>query len=153
MPHGADFRFARSAFIWPRKLEGPKLASKFLDGEKPQGTMLNKVAKIGFLVLIPLIAFATPKGRETITLQVVSSKTQIHGSSSGNAFIYTDLMFTLVDGKKVVYTCDQRGEACPLMEDGKTYTADRVGGVIYISMSAPGDKKPFSVKYKQLGSW
>jgi hypothetical protein len=115
--------------------------------------MLNKVAKIAFSVLIPLIAFATPKGKETVKLQVVSSKTKIHRSSSGNVFIYTDLMFTLVDGKKVVYTCDQRGEACPLMEDGKTYTADRVGDFIHISMSAPEGKKPFSVKFKQVGSW
>jgi len=115
--------------------------------------MPNKFAKIVFSVLIPLIAFATPKGKETIKLQVVSSKTKINRSISGNVFIYTDLMFTLVDGKKVAYACNQREDACPLMEDGKTYTADRVGGVIYISMSAPGDKKPLSVKYKQLGSW
>jgi hypothetical protein len=122
-------------------------------GEKLVGAMPNKCAKIVFSVLIPLIALATPKGKETIKLQVVSSKTKIHGSATGNRFIYTDLMFTLVDGKKVAYACNQRGDACPLMEDGKTYTADRVGDVIYISMSAPGDKKPFSVKYKQLGSW
>ncbi len=115
--------------------------------------MLHRAAKIAFLVLIPLSAFATPKGRETITVQVVSSKTKIHGSSSRNVFSYTDLMFTLVDGKNVVYACDQRGNACPLMEAGKTYTADREGKFIYISMSSPEDKKPFSVKYKQVGSW
>lgn len=143
----------RNPVIRPRKPEGPKLASKFLNGEEPRGTMPNKVATISVLVLFPLIAFATPKGRETIKLQVVSSKTKIHSSSSGNAFIYTDFMFTLVDGKTVVYICDQRGDICPLMEDGKTYTADRAGDVIYISMSVPGEKKPVSVKYKQAGSW
>jgi hypothetical protein len=115
--------------------------------------MRNKVAKTAFLVHIPLIASATPKGKETIQLQVVSSKTKIHASASGNVFIYTDLMCTLVDGKKVAYACAQRGDACPLMEDGKTYSADRAGDVIYISMSAPGGKKPFSVKFKQVGSW
>jgi hypothetical protein len=53
----------------------------------------------------------------------------------------------------VVYICDQRGDICPLMEDGKTYTADRAGDFIYILMSVPGEKKPISVKYKQAGSW
>ncbi len=115
--------------------------------------MLNKAAKIAFLVLIPLIASATPKRKETIKLQVISSKTKIHGSSSRNVFSYTDVMFALVNGKKVVYACNQRGDECPLMESGKTYTADRVGDVIYISMSSPENKKPFSVKYKQVGSW
>ena len=114
--------------------------------------MLNKAAKIAFLVLIPLIASAAPRRKETIELQVISSKTKIHGSS-GNVFTYTDVMFALVNGKKVVYACNQRGDECPLMESGKTYTADRVGDVIYISMSSPENKKPFSVKYKQVGSW
>ena len=114
--------------------------------------MLNEAAKIAILILISLSSFATPKERETITLQVVSSKTRIH-SSSGNVFSYTEVMFTQVNGKKVVYACDQRGNVCPLMESGKTYTADRDGDFIYISMSSPEDKKPFSVKYKQVGNW
>ena len=138
-------------FIRPRKLKGPNLASNSVHGEKP--AMLNKAAKIAFLVLIPLSAFATPKGRETITLQVVSSKTKIHRSSSDNIFTYTDLMFTQVNGKRVVYACVQRWDVCPLMESGKTYTADRERDFIYISMSSPEDKKPFSVKYKQVGNW
>jgi hypothetical protein len=120
--------------------------------KKNRRAMLNKSAKIAVLVLIPLSAFATPKGRETITLQVVSSKTKIH-SSSGNVFSYTDVMFTQVNGKNVVYACDQRGDVCPLMESGKTYTADREGNFIYVSMRSPEDKKPFSVKYKQVGIW
>jgi len=115
--------------------------------------MLNKSVKTACFVLIPLIAFATPKGRETINLQVVSSKTKIHNSSSGNVFSYTDLMYTLVDGKNVLYACGQRGDICPLMESGKTYTAERAGDVIYISMTTPENKKPFSVKYKQVGVW
>jgi hypothetical protein len=114
--------------------------------------MLNQAAKIALLVLIPLSAFAMPKGRESITLQVVSSKTKIH-SSSRNIFSYTAIMFTEVNGKKVVYECHQRGDVCPVMESGKTYTADREGDFIYISMSSPEDKKPFSVKYKQVGNW
>jgi hypothetical protein len=139
--------------IRPMKLKGPKLASKILHKENPGGAMLNKIAKIAFSVLIPLIAFATPNGKETIKVQVVSSKTKVHGSSSGNVFVYTDFMLTLVDGKKVMYACAQRGDLCPPMEDGKTYTADRMGNFIYFSMTSPESKKPFSVKYKEIGSW
>ena len=142
---------AMRVFIRPRKLKGPNLASNSVHGEKP--AMLNKAAQIAFLVLIPLSAFATPKGRETITLQVVSSKTKIHSSSSGKIFSYTDVMFTQVNGNRVVYACVQRGDVCPLVESGKTYTADRERDFIYISMSSPEDKKPFSVKYKQVGNW
>jgi hypothetical protein len=114
--------------------------------------MLNRAAKIAFLVLIPLSAFATPKERETATLQVITSKTKIHGASPGNIFTYTDLMFTEVNGKRVVYECVQRGDICPVMEPGKTYTADREGAFIYILMSSPGDKKALSAKFRQVGS-
>jgi hypothetical protein len=122
-----------------------------MQGEK--STMLNKTARIAFLVLIPLCAFATPKAKETITLQVVSSNTRIHGSFSAAAFAYTDIMFTTFNGKKVVYECVQRGNICPLVESGKNYSADREGDFIYISMSSPEIKKAFPVKFKQVGIW
>jgi len=115
--------------------------------------MLNKAARIAFLFLIPLGALATPKAKETITLQVVSSNTRIHGSFSSAAFAYTDIMFTTFNGKKVVYECVQRGNICPLVESGKIYTADQEGDFIYISMSSPEMKKAFPVKFKRVGSW
>lgn len=115
--------------------------------------MLNRTAKIAFLVLVSLSAFATPKGRETTTLQVVSTKTRIHSSSSGGVFTYTNLLFTQVNGKRIVYECVQRGDICPVLESGKSYTADREGVFIYIPMSFPEDKKAFSVKFRQVGSW
>lgn len=115
--------------------------------------MLNKIKKIAFLVLIPLSAFATPKVKETITLQVVTSNTRIHGASSRNVFAYTDLMFTQLNGKKIVYQCVQRGNICPMVESGKAYTADKRGGFIYFTMDTPTDKKPLSVKFRQVGSW
>jgi len=52
-----------------------------------------------------------------------------------------------------VYECVQRGNICPLVESGKSYTADREGDFIYISMSSPEMKKAFPVKFKQVGSW
>ena len=110
--------------------------------------MLNRAAKIAFLLLIPLSAFAIPKEKGSTTLQVVTSRTKIHGSSPGNIFTYTDLIFTEVKGKKVVYECIQRGDICPILESGKTYTADQQGSVIYILMSSPEDKKELSAKFK-----
>jgi hypothetical protein len=115
--------------------------------------VINKIAITVFVVLIPFVASAAPKDKEAIELQVVSSKTKTHGSALDKIFAYTDVMFTLVSGKKVKYKCDQRGDICPPVESGKTYAADRDGDVIYISMSSPNGKKPFSVKYEQIGSW
>jgi len=80
--------------------------------------MLKRTAKIAFLLLIPLSAFATPK--ETTTFQVVSSNTRIHRSTSGSVFTYTDLMLIQVNGKRLVYECVQRGNICPLVDSGKT---------------------------------
>src|SRR5579863_3221054 len=115
--------------------------------------MLNTAAKIAFLILIPLSVFATPKEKETISLQVVTSKTRIHSAYANNVFAYTDLVFTQFNGKKVVYQCVQHGDICPMMESGKTYTADREGNFIYISMDTPDDKKAVSVKFRQVGNW
>ena len=115
--------------------------------------MPNRAAQIACLFLIPLSAFATPKARETITLQLVSSNTRIHGSFSNTAFADSDIIFTTYNGNKVVYECVQHGNVCPMVEFGKTYTADREGDFIYISMSSPEIKKAFPVKFKQVGSW
>ena len=102
--------------------------------------MLNTGVKIAFLILIPLSAFALPKEKGTTTLQVVTSRTKIHGTSSGTIFTYTNLMFTEVNGKRVVYECAQRGDVCPVLESGKSYTADQEGSFIYISTTSPEDR-------------
>ena len=115
--------------------------------------MLTRAAQIAFLVFISLSAFAMPKGREVTTLQVVTSKIKIHGTSAGTIFSYTNLMFTQVNGKKLVYECVQRGDICPVLEPGETYTADRQGDFIYILMMSPVDKKALPAKFRQVGSW
>jgi hypothetical protein len=132
------------------KFIAPGLASHFLHGE--ESTMLNRAAKIAILVLIPLSAFAAQKGKET-SIQVVSSKTKIHNSSSGSLFTYTNLLFTEVNGKRIVYECVQRGDICPLLESGKTYTADLEGAYISFPMSTPEDNRVFPVKFRQVGTW
>ena len=121
--------------------------------EKGETTMLKRGAKIVLLLLIPLAAFAGQKVRETTSVEVVSSNTRIHRTMSGTVFAYTDLMFIQAQGKKLVYECALRGNICPLMESGKTYTADRDGTYIYVVMGTPDDKKPVSVKFKQVGNW
>ena len=115
--------------------------------------MLNKAARIIFAVLIPMVAFAAKKEKDTINIHVVSAKTKIHGSAPREAFSYTDIMFAQVNGKNVVYTCDQRGDVCPVLESGKTYTVDREGDFILLPMTFAENKKPFFAKYKQAGGW
>ena len=115
--------------------------------------MLNRAATIAFLILIPLSALAMPKEKGTTTLQVVTSKTKIHGTSSGNIFSYTELMFTQINGKNLVFECVQRGDICPVLESGKSYSADVEGPFLYVSMTSPVDKKALSAKFRQVGSW
>jgi hypothetical protein len=115
--------------------------------------MSKRIAAISILSLIPLSVFAAPKVKETIALQVVTSKTRINSSSARNIFTYTDLMFTQFNGKRIVYQCVQRGDICPMMQSGNNYTAGRDGIFIYISMGLPDDNKALSVKYKQVGTW
>ncbi len=115
--------------------------------------MSATVAATIALTLTPA-ALATPtnKSAESVQVEVVSTKTNYHGNSP-NVFKYTDVLFAHVNGKNVVYACAQKGDECPLMQNGKTYPADRVGGYIYISMDAPDAKKPMPIKFKETATW
>jgi hypothetical protein len=144
-------RFCGTPVQPPTRNAGTCHPTIIVQGEK--STMQSRAAKIAFLILIPLSTFATPNEKGTITLQVVTATTKIHGSSPGNIFTYTDLMFTEINGKNVVYECVQRGDICPVLVSGKTYTADQEGPFIYISMSPPELKKAVSAKFRQIGSW
>jgi hypothetical protein len=115
--------------------------------------MLKRIATIVSLLLIPLSALATPNGRASTTFEVVRITTKIHGSSSGDMFSYTSLMFTQFEGKRIVFECAQRGDICPVLESGKTYTAERDGNSIYIMMNSPELKKAVSARFRQVGSW
>jgi hypothetical protein len=112
--------------------------------------MLNRVASVTLSVLVAMAAHA--KEKETVQIQVVSLQTKLHGHPPGEVFEYTDIMFTVVGGKKVTYVCEQRGDDCPVMESGKMYMANREGNVIYVSMNSPKGT-PFLVKYKELDGW
>jgi hypothetical protein len=115
--------------------------------------MPNRIAKIAILLFIPLAVVAAPKEKGSTTIQVVTARTKIHGTSSGNIFTYTDLMFTQVNGKNVVYECVQSGDICPVLESGKDYTADVNGIFLYLPMTSPESKKAGSAKFKKVGSW
>lgn len=115
--------------------------------------MLSRPAKIASLLLVPCCVLAGPKEKGTTKVQVVTALTQIHGSSSGNMFSYTNLMFTEVNGKKLVYECAQTGDLCPILESGQTYTANQDGAYIYIPMSLPEGKKDLAFKFKKVGNW
>ena len=68
-------------------------------------------------------------------------------------FSYTSLMFTQFEGKRIVFECAQRGDICPVLESGKTYTAEKDGNSIYILMNSPELKKPVPARFRQVGSW
>ena len=117
--------------------------------------MYNRIAIATtiFLLLMPLSALAAPPDRASTTFQVVRLTTKIHGSSSGQMFSYTDLMFTQFEGKRIVFECAQRGDICPVLESGKTYTAEKDGNSIYILMNSPELKKALAARFKQVGKW
>jgi hypothetical protein len=114
--------------------------------------MLKTFAPVILAVLIPTAALAGPKEKGNIQVQVVSSQIKTHGAPPSEVFRYTDVMFTRVSGQNVIFECAQRGDLCPVMENGKGYAAERAGDFIYIAMTL-ADGKSVSVKYKQLGSW
>lgn len=111
--------------------------------------MRNKVAALIVFILLPIAVFSTTKERGTLEFKVVSSKLKVH-NNGGPVFTYTSVIFAQVGGMDVVFWCAQKGDLCPLMETGKTYTAERDGDVIYVPMSFPDDQHPLRVKYKQF---
>ena len=117
--------------------------------------MSSKTAILVLLMMVSAASIAASKKKgaaESIQFQVKSTKTAIHGRTP-NVFTYTQVMFVEVAGKRIVYSCDVRGDECPIMEAGKTYTADRAGDDIWFTMPVPDEKRPFEVRYKQIGTW
>jgi hypothetical protein len=126
---------------------------------------MNRIAGFAALVLIPMLVCAapTPKPRESIVVEVSSSKTNVHTSykhGSGifgnklpnDAYSYTDIVFAVVDGKHLVYTCAEHNDACPLLESGSKVPAEREGDSIYILPTASSEKKPSPTHYKLVGN-
>jgi len=114
--------------------------------------MWNHAAKVFLLALIPLSAVAGPKERGSTNFQVFTVRTQIHRSTR-SMFTYTNLIFAQVNGRKLVYECAERGDLCPVMESGKTYSGAQDGTFLYVPMSFPDEQKDLAVKFKRVGSW
>src|SRR5262245_10658065 len=114
--------------------------------------MMRKVMGIVLALVVSFAAVAAAKEKGNIELKVVSSKTKVHNAYPGDVFSFTYILYGQVNGKNVMYTCDQKDDLCPLMENGKTYRAAMSGDVITISMDFP-DGKSRSIKYRDAGTW
>src|ERR1700690_2186341 len=127
---------------------------------------MNRIVRIVVLGLVPtlLCAAPTPKPRESIVVEVSSSKTDVHTSykhGSGifgnklpnDAYSYTDIIFAVVDGQHVVYSCAEHNKSCPLLESGSKVPAERDGDSIYIpSAASSSEKKPVLTHYKLVSN-
>jgi hypothetical protein len=114
--------------------------------------MLTKIGAIAFSLLASPAVFAGPKHGQSAKMQVVSTKTGIHGSTS-KTFTATDAIWARVGDRKVMYACAERGDTCPLIRPGKNYDVNQDGKLIYISVDSPDEKRPWSAKYKEVGTW
>ncbi len=128
---------------------------------------MNRFARFVFLFLVPAIACAAPAPREkqNIEVEVASVKTNIYTSYTRSTswamsnlpketYTYTDIIFAVVDGKHVVYTCADRKKVCPVLDAGSKVQAERDGDSIYITSTVPEDKKPLVAHYKLVsGGW
>ena len=112
--------------------------------------MSRKLA-LAALILVPSLIFATPeprKQKENIVVEVASIKTDTHTKHTRMLYTYTDIIFAVVNEKRVVYACAERDRACPLVEAGSKIPAESDGDSIYISTTVPSEKKPLVIHYK-----
>jgi hypothetical protein len=129
---------------------------------------MNQIATFAILLfLASTLAYAkpAPKEKETIEVEISSVKTNIYTTYTRStswvmsklpkdSYTYTDIIFAVVDGKHVVYTCADRKKVCPVLEAGTKVSAERDGDSIYISSTVPTEKKPVVAHYKIVsGSW
>jgi len=133
----------------------------------PARSNMNRLATLAALFLVPALAYATPapKEKDSVEVEVASIKTNIYTSYTRStswamsrlpkdSYTYTDIIFAVVDGKHVVYTCADRKKVCPVLDAGSKVQAERDGDSIYITSSVPSEKKPVVAHYKLVsGSW
>ena len=114
------------------------------------------------LILVPSLMFAAPepkKQNESIVVEIASIKTNTHTTYTRSTswvksklikdgYIYTDIIFAVVNEKHLVYACAERDKSCPVLEAGSKIPAERDGDSIYISTTVPSRKKPLVTHYK-----
>ena len=128
----------------------------------------NRIAAISVLILLPTIVYASPspkKQKETIVVEVASTKTDTHTSYTRStswvksrlpkdSYTYTNILFAIVDGKHVVYSCAERKNVCPLLENGTKLSAEQDGDSMYLAPPNPSDKKASPTHYHLApGGW
>jgi hypothetical protein len=128
----------------------------------------SRFASIFALILLPAIIYASPtpkKQKESITVEVASTKTDSYVTYAHlnsltksrlpkDSYTYTDVIFAIVNGKHVVYSCAERKKVCPLLENGTKLSAERDGDSIYLTPPNPSDKKASPTHYRLApGGW
>jgi hypothetical protein len=118
------------------------------------------------LILVPSLILAAPepkKQKVSIVVEVASVKTNTHTTYTRStswvmsklpkdSYMYTDIIFAVVNEKHVVYACAERDKACPVLEAGSKIPAESDGDSIYISTTLPSEKKPLVTHYKLAGN-
>jgi hypothetical protein len=114
------------------------------------------------LILAPSLIFAAPepkKQNESIVVEIASIKTNTHTTYTRstswvksklirNGYIYTDIIFAVVNEQHLIYACAERDRSCPVLEAGSKIPAERDGDSIYISTAVASGKKPLLTHYK-----
>jgi hypothetical protein len=128
----------------------------------------NRFAAISVLILLPTIANASPapkKQKESITVEVASIKTDTYVTYARinslrksrlpkDSYTYTDVIFAIVNGKHVVFSCTERKQVCPLLEPGAKLPAEQDGDSILLAQPNSSDKKASPTHYRLApGGW
>jgi hypothetical protein len=144
------------------------LRAEFIGGELHVRQEMKRIATIGILILAPTLVCAMPKTnkqKESIVVEVASTKTNVYTTYTRStswvksklpkdSYTYTDIIFAVVNGKHVVYTCAEHKNACPLLETGSKLPAEQDGDSMYLSPNASPDKKATPTHYRLAsGSW
>jgi hypothetical protein len=128
----------------------------------------SRIAAISVLILAPTLLYPSPaprKEKETIIVEVASTKTDTYVSYAWinsvsksrlpkDSYTYTDILFAIVDGKHVVYSCAEHKKVCPLLEAGAKLSAEQNGDSMYLSPLNSSDKKAAPTHYRLApGGW
>ncbi len=128
----------------------------------------NRIAAISFLILLPAVVHASPmpkKQKESITVEVASTKTDTYVTYAHlnsltksrlpkDSYTYTDVIFAIVNGKHVVYSCAERKKVCPLLETGARLPAEQEGDSMLLAQPDSSDKRASSTHYHLTpGGW
>lgn len=128
----------------------------------------NRFAAIFVLILLPTIVYASPtpkKQKESITVEVASTKTDTYVTYARinsltksrlpkDSYSYTDVIFAIVNGKHVVYSCAERKKVCPLLENGTKLSAEQDGDSMYLAAPNSSGKKASPTHYRLApGGW